>query len=1611
MSNSELEASLSTDIASVNEPAPLIYNMDLLAQPNSITNLLLIDRAVPAYQTFIDSANSTTFPVAYSWSSSKSELLTLLQGVSCIERIGFVFEARGSSSQLFLDNKPFFIVNEVTPYSENLEWLLSVIRDFGVKNVDFLACNSLNMPEYNAFYGILLGETGVVVGASNDATGNIKYGGDWVMESTMEDIEMVYFKESIEYYKYLLKGSNTQHVVILMSDRTIYSTGKNTKGQLGIANNNNVNKLTKMQNMPAGKTPIAISCGDDHTIVLMSGGTIYGTGDNTYGQLGNNNTTNVNILTEMTTIPSGKTPIAISCGNVFTIVLMSDGTIYGCGGNGNGQFGNNDNTAINTILTQMTSIPSGKTPIAISCGVGHTIVLMSDGSIYGCGNNDFGQIILPSGGNKKILTSIYSEKTAKAIACGSYTTIVLMSDGTIYGAGYTPSNEFGFATYTYQPLAQIYATPLSGKTPIAISAGTGSTAVLLSDGTIYGTSTNIPSIPSGKTPIAISSGYVNIITLMSDGTIYSAGNNEVGTLGISNNTNASNFTELTSTNYSPAIPVRLNDSSYNLTVTQLKSAGKNATQLKNAGYTAVDLRVGGYSVTQLKEPPYPKDDILGAGYPASDLSNANYTALDLKNSGKYTDSVIIGTGFDVSQMYTAGYNATSLKNNYSVVQLKGTQTSNPPGYTDYVILRAGYTASDLSNAKYLASDLQSANYPISDLKPLYSKQVILTAGYNATALKNAGYFASDLQSANYPISDLKPLYADYDILRAGYPASDLSNAQYLASDLQGAGYPVSDLISLYSKDVILAAGYQVVNLKPYYSPLDLKNSTKYIDSLILGAGYLAKDLRVANYSASDLKGANYTATQLQVGGYSVNDLQLTTPIAYTNSEILAAGFTSSQLKVAGYTSTQLYSAGYNANQVQAAGYADWLLLTPNSNVIKQSYFNGFLDISGTTLFRQDISMNGPLTVSSNTVFPSDVSMNSRLYVSGNTTINGNLNVNSILYANFASQSISASAISGSIVPSFSTDIIGSSRLFVTNDVSFNSRLQVFGDVSLNGALQTTGNIIINTINPASFYNIAVNTWTPNTTAPTGYNWSSISMSSNGQYQISTDSNSSVFVYTSSNYGSTWNTYNINNLFCVYTAVSSSGQYQFVFTNTSSNNGTIYISSNYGSTFVTSCTNTGSSFPQYAVSGNGQYIYTKLLYSTNYGASYNPTSGITRWDSTVNSIAVSYNGQYVSTGSISTNKVYISSNYGLSFSSSASYSSSIVNNSIGTVYSLSMSSNGQYQSLVTLTTTAGNYSIWTSTNYGNLWTFNTSAAYSTSIQWNMISVSSAGNYQVASRGDGYIYVSSNYGSTWNTTLATAASWTGANSTGTSNTWNGLAISSTGQYLSAVTYGGQIFTSTSTLLTNNKLNVSNTSTISNVDTTLNSRLFVKNIASDVSMNGNLTISGNLTTSGNLIANSLNQVNNISTFSGNVTINGNLYSRMNTILVKDVSMSSLLYVNGNISTNKNVIAGGSQLSTSDYRIKENVVKLDSSYTVDDLNPVYYYNKLINKEDLGLIAHELQESYPLLVTGDKDGDEFQRVNYIGLIPVLIKEIQELKRKIKIRNEQLDELERHLIV
>lgn len=191
----------------------------------------------------------------------------------------------------------------------------------------------------------------------------------------------------------------------------------------------------------------------------------------------------------------------------------------------------------------------------------------------------------------------------------------------------------------------------------------------------------------------------------------------------------------------------------------------------------------------------------------------------------------------------------------------------------------------------------------------------------------------------------------------------------------------------------------------------------------------------------------------------------------------------------------------------------------------------------------------------------------------------------------------------------------------------------------------------------------------------------------------------------------------------------------------------------------------------------------------------------------------------------------------------------------------------------------------------------------------------------------------------------------------------------------------------------------------DVSLNGRLYVM---SDTSLNGNMSLGGNLVVNGNL------SVNNYRTASVTNTITTNVFN-----VVEDLSLNGRFFTSGDVSLggrlfvqmdgafNRNVTMSGnaSALSfqtTSDYRIKENVRGLSGNITVDSLKPIQYFNTRARRLDIGFLAHEVQEDFPFLVEGEKDGENLQTLNYIGLVGVLVKEIQELKARVTMLESQV---------
>jgi hypothetical protein len=87
----------------------------------------------------------------------------------------------------------------------------------------------------------------------------------------------------------------------------------------------------------------------------------------------------------------------------------------------------------------------------------------------------------------------------------------------------------------------------------------------------------------------------------------------------------------------------------------------------------------------------------------------------------------------------------------------------------------------------------------------------------------------------------------------------------------------------------------------------------------------------------------------------------------------------------------------------------------------------------------------------------------------------------------------------------------------------------------------------------------------------------------------------------------------------------------------------------------------------------------------------------------------------------------------------------------------------------------------------------------------------------------------------------------------------------------------------------------------------------------------------------------------------------------------------------------------TSSDYRLKEDYKDFNGLDIVNNI-PVYDFQwKKSGTRAYGVQAHELQEALPQAVNGEKDGENYQSVDYSKIVPILLKSIQELQERIKI--------------
>ena len=252
-------------------------------------------------------------------------------------------------------------------------------------------------------------------------------------------------------------GSSSTHILVLKTDGTITSWGKNEHGQLG---NLTKEDTSTPQIIESLNSILQVTTGHAHSVALHADGTVWTWGWNQSGQLGVGNLIDQNAPVQ---VPNVTDVIDIQAGYAHSLALKSDGTVWAWGKNNMGQLGNGE-----TIVSERpVKVHRLKDIVAISAGSFHNLALDKNGKVWTWGWNEHGQLGDNTFNNWDIPIELELEGVTM-IAAGGLHSLALKEDGMVWAWG---SNSTGQAAGKVQ-YSQSTPKLVNGlKDIIEISAG------------------------------------------------------------------------------------------------------------------------------------------------------------------------------------------------------------------------------------------------------------------------------------------------------------------------------------------------------------------------------------------------------------------------------------------------------------------------------------------------------------------------------------------------------------------------------------------------------------------------------------------------------------------------------------------------------------------------------------------------------------------------------------------------------------------------------------------------------------------------------------------------------------------------------------------------------------------------------------------------------------------------------------------------------------------------------------------------------------------------------------------------------------------------------------
>ncbi|KAF3491454.1 uncharacterized protein GIQ15_00971 [Arthroderma uncinatum] len=198
----------------------------------------------------------------------------------------------------------------------------------------------------------------------------------------------------------------------------LYAFGSNGAGQLAIGHMEDVDRPARClfagdeqpsAGQPSASGEVRLAAGGNHTLIRLPSGIVYAAGSNAHGECGTSTTQNL-VRFQRVVISEPPANIARDIShditpddNITTFshisatwsasFFVNQSSIYVVGHGSKGELGLGPDVTETKVPVRMSNFPPDGTHVAaIASGMGHTVVLLDDGAVYGWGGARKGQL-------------------------------------------------------------------------------------------------------------------------------------------------------------------------------------------------------------------------------------------------------------------------------------------------------------------------------------------------------------------------------------------------------------------------------------------------------------------------------------------------------------------------------------------------------------------------------------------------------------------------------------------------------------------------------------------------------------------------------------------------------------------------------------------------------------------------------------------------------------------------------------------------------------------------------------------------------------------------------------------------------------------------------------------------------------------------------------------------------------------------------------------------------------------------------------------------------------------------------------------------------------------